>query len=512
MKLMYSDPSHFRWTCGALSAAVAMCAHAASPTAQPVAAMPTPNALVYSVVNLAPGAGVALLNQQGQAAFSTYAFGEFLNGFFDGKRVYRVGPASGGDALVRGLNDLGVVVGQFNDAATPAPFNYRAFTWTVAGGLRALSGPGMGIANAINQRNEAVGAVKGNALYSRAYRWNPDGTALELGPLPASLSEAIAINDSGISIGYADVAQHDSHAVVWDTNGNATDLGTLGGTQSTAQYINRSGQVVGTYYRDGVPGGFLWSRKGGLVKIAPDAPAGVQPTALNDAGDVAVNLQIASNGGDFRFTPFVWSAAQGRRALPLAGASSGSVDAMNNRGGSVGYIDRNGLGPLGRRAVRWQGRTLPSDLNGRLHNAPAGLVLYAGKAINDKGDILAESNAGLVLLRPGLRGSDAPALGPINTDAPEALRRGDRADFTVAFTDTAPSETHTSSASVNDGCAQEPATVREVRGNGVANVYHTFCRTGSFVLKIKVTDRAGNATEAWRAIDVWDPAAAAAPR
>ncbi|UUZ55844.1 hypothetical protein LP419_10370 [Massilia sp. H-1] len=42
-----------------------------------------------------------------------------------------------------------------------------------------------------------------------------------------------------------------------------------------------------------------------------------------------------------------------------------------------------------------------------------GLVLRAGAAINDDGAILAYSNAGLVLLRPGKRGTDAPVLGPV---------------------------------------------------------------------------------------------------
>ncbi|UUZ50362.1 hypothetical protein LP420_10965 [Massilia sp. B-10] len=40
-------------------------------------------------------------------------------------------------------------------------------------------------------------------------------------------------------------------------------------------------------------------------------------------------------------------------------------------------------------------------------------MLRAGAAINDDGAILAYSNAGLVLLRPGKRGTDAPVLGPV---------------------------------------------------------------------------------------------------
>jgi hypothetical protein len=145
------------------------------------------------------------------------------------------------------------------------------------------------------------------------------------------------------------------------------------------------------------------------------------------------------------------------------------------------------------------------DLNGRLYRAPAGLVLYTGKAINDRGDILADSNAGLVLLRPGTRGSDAPVLGPVNTaTATGTPAVGARVDFSVAFMDTGPSETHTATASIDDGCPADMPVVREARGNGEVDVGHTFCRAGDVMIRVKVTDRAGNTTEVHRALTVAD--------
>lgn len=503
MKLMYS-------CAGQVGRACLMVPALAMPWA---AAAPPVDGLRYSVVNLAPGSGVALLNQRGDAAFSTYSAGAMVNGFFDGLRVRGVGPASAADTVVSGLNDLGVVVGQFNDAATPAPFNYRAFSWTVAGGLRPMPGSGTSIARAINNRNQAVGSTKGAAFYGRAYRWNRDGTTLDLGPLPASLSEAVAVNDGGMAVGYADVALHDSHAVVWDTAGHATDLGTLGGSQSIAQHVNGRGQVLGTYYLNGVPGGFLWSRKGGMVPLASDARSGVRTTALNDVGDVAANLQATDDDGIFASTPFLWSAVRGRQLLALGGAARASVDALNNLGGMVGYIERGSADPAHRRAVLWQGMTAPVDLNDRLLRAPAGLVLYAGKAINDKGDILADSNAGLVLLRPGTRGSDAPVLGPLGmVDAAVTPSVGARGEFRVTFTDTGLSETHKAMASVDDGCPLDAPVVREARGNGEIDVCHTFCRAGSITIKVKVTDRAGNATEVHRELTVVEAPVAGAAR
>jgi uncharacterized membrane protein len=292
---------------------------------------------------------------------------------------------------------------------------------------------------------------------------------------------------------------------VWDPSGRATDLGTLGGSQSIAEHVNVRGQVLGTYYLNGMPGGFLWSRNGGIVTIAPDAGAGVRPTALNDGGDVAANVVVTDAGGNYVSTPFLWSPARGRRPLALGGAAHGSAEALNNRTGMVGYVVRGSADPLDRRAVRWQGMAAAVDLNGRLYRAPAGLVLYTGKAINDRGDILADSNAGLVLLRPGTRGSDAPVLGPVNTaTATGTPAVGARVDFSVAFMDTGPSETHTATASIDDGCPADMPVVREARGNGEVDVGHTFCRAGDVTIRVKVTDRAGNTTEVHRALTVAD--------
>lgn len=88
----------------------------------------------------------------------------------------------------------------------------------------------------------------------------------------------------------------------------------------------------------------------------------------------------------------------------------------------------------------WSDVANPVDLNTRLYRAPAGLVLYAANAINDDGAIVADSSAGLVL--------------------------------------------------------------RERRGTGDVSLRHTFCKAGAFTVKIKVTDRAGNATQVQRRVTV----------
>jgi len=104
---------------------------------------------------------MVLLNQRGQVAYSIRSGISPINGFFDGTHRYDIVAPGGRYAVVHGLNDLGVVVGEFDDASTPAPFNYRAFRWTSGTGLRALPGTGTAVAMAINDRNQAVGSIHG---------------------------------------------------------------------------------------------------------------------------------------------------------------------------------------------------------------------------------------------------------------------------------------------------------------------------------------------------------------
>lgn len=317
-------PSH-----AGLLAFAAFCASITSAHAQTATAAATARAapVEYSVVNLGPDAGNAVLNKNGQAAYATWSSGDvnIFNGFFDGKRVHVLGSLGGAYTLVRGLNNHGVVVGESRDALA----NDRAFTWTAARGMRALPGPSLSRANTINDAGQVVGAVRADGPpqlpYTRANRWDANGTLTRLGPAPARLSEARDINESGISVGDSEVQFQDSRAMVWDKAGKATDLGKFGGTQSTATHINASGQVLGTYYhREGRGVGFLWSQKQGMVRIGPDS-GDQYVTALNDKGEVSGNNLVIGTDQTYRYTPFVWSAQRGMRPLPINGALDARV-------------------------------------------------------------------------------------------------------------------------------------------------------------------------------------------
>jgi uncharacterized membrane protein len=504
MMFLPSYKARLQWAGLFVPALTALSAGAAPANAPVESAYPAApvRAAEYSVINLGPDASMTALNQRGQAAFGNPASDAPFNGFFDGSRVYTLGSFGRSFTYLTGLNNRGVVIGSAQD-----PFSDRqAFSWTVAGGMRLLPGTAAD-AFAINDCNQVAGAVDVSGQrppYTRALRWNPDGTMTPLGPLPATFSAAWTINERGMTAGAADDERRYLRATVWDAAGRATDLGALGGPGSTATHINARGQVLGTAYRDRGAIGFLWSRQSGMVQIGPDAGSR-DVSALNDNGEVAGNNQVEDDVPGLHHSPFIWSIRRGMRPLPLAGAPYGRVDALNNRREMVGYVERTAAEWRSRRAVYWKDVANPVDLNTRLYRAPAGLVLYSASAINDNGSILANSNAGLVLLRPGRAGTAAPVLGPIaGATEDDAVTSGDTVDFIVSFVDSAVAESHVASASVDDGCPQPMPSLRERRGLGDVSLRHTFCRPGFATVKVKVTDRAGNATQVQRRLFVLD--------
>jgi hypothetical protein len=455
---------------------------------------------IYTVINLGPEAGeAALLNERGQAAFGSFNADGIKNGFFDGERVHNIGSLGGSYTWVQALNNHGVVTGESEDAEEFS--NILAFTWTVAGGMRALPGTSVSSARAINDRNQVVGQIPAPDVTARAVRWNADRGVMPLGPLPLSLSEGYDINQSGLSTGFADVANGDIHAMLWDRGGRQTDLGTLGGRTAFGEHINDRNEVAGesaNAANDKVLG-FYWSRNSGMVQINVEG-GGVRLVAdLNNRGEV-VGDTVAGE----RSVAYQWTIGRGLVQLPSGSATRSDVFDINNRSEMVGAIERPAGDGGGLRAVRWPALTEPVDLNLHLYRPPAGLVLEAGAAINDNGVILAHSNAGLVMLRPGTHGTDAPVLGPL-VGLPDEIEVGQDLALTLGFVDHNTAQTHTASVNWSDQCASPAPVVSEARGVGEVRLRHRFCAAGFQTVKARVTDSGGQSTEVQRDILVDAP-------
>jgi len=474
-------------------------AASAAATSTPDSAASSSCGCLYSVINLDPdGLAASFLNERGEAAVGSL----FLdtNRFFDGERLIDVVPTgSNRYTWIRGLNNRGVVALE-TAAVTVPPGPTRVFTWTAARGLRALPGSTSATARDINDNNQVVGFVPTTTPgVRRAVRWDPDGRIVNLGPLPLSASEAYTINNNALAGGFADVANGDIHATLWDPAGRVTDLGTLGGGRGFTFFVNERNQAAGSSDNAGdVEYPFFWSARDGLLTIP--APNTV-PADLNERGEVIGFLDNPTG-----VTAYVWSRARGLTVLPRGTALQSNVIDINNQSTMVGSVQRSS-GDY--RGVRWNGATNPVDLTTLLYRPPAGLVVEVATAINDAGDILAYTNAGLVMLKPGTRGTDAPVLGPIAGLPDNAtFNVGQDVRLNLGFVDNARTQTHRASVTWSDGCPSTAPQLRESGGVGEVSFRHRFCAPGVHTITVLVTDSGGRRTEARKSVFVNTPGTA----
>jgi uncharacterized membrane protein len=448
----------------------------------------------YTVINLGPEASAAVLNEHGQAAFSAESFPDTISRFFDGDDIRTIGSLGGGYTSVTGMSSRGMVAGASTGAAETGP---QAYAWTLAGGTRALPGPLPSGARGINNSEEIVGHVSGPDVASRALRWNRDGSVTQLGPALAPYAQANAINLAGYATGVTTGIGADTlpHAVLWDRAGAQTDLTPFAGGLAYGLGINDRNEVAGIIAD--MPfanfNGLFWSRASGAVRI--DAGIDYRFGDINNRGEVVGSAETGAQRKAFQ-----WTLARGVVRLPVAPNLFSHATDINERGEIVGStLLASGDG---RRAVRWPSfMAMAVDLTTRLYRAPAGLVLLEALAINDGGTILANSNAGLVMLRPGLRGTDAPVLGPI-AGLSNVVELGQELALTVNFVDNAWAQTHKASAAWTDGCASPAPTVVEAGGFGQVRLRHRFCAAGVYAVTVMVTDSGGRATELRRQVYV----------
>ncbi|USX26510.1 hypothetical protein NHH73_28820 [Oxalobacteraceae bacterium OTU3CINTB1] len=451
---------------------------------------------LYTVINLGPDPTAAVLNERGQAAFTDDSFPDTVSRYFDGDRIRPIGSLGGGFTYVTALNSHGVVVGA---SASAAEAGGIAYSWTLAGGMRALPGMAPSAAADINDSGEIVGRVTEAGGMVRAIRWNPGGGSTRLGPPLADYSEARAVNKSGYATGVSTGTTGNTvpHAILWDRAGAATDISPVTGGFGYGVHINDRTEVGGLINEGPfAPWKVLfWSRATGTLSI--DAGIDYRPGDLNNRGELVGSGEVGAQRKAFQ-----WSLGRGLVRLPVeASLFSYAVD-INERGEIAGSTLRTTADGHIQRAVRWPSFTaLPVDLTARLYRAPAGLALQEALAINDNGTILAKSNAGLVMLRPGLRGTDAPVLGPV-VGLPVVVELGQELDLTVNFVDNARAQTHQASAAWSDGCPSPAPGVTEAGGVGQVRLRHRFCAVGYYAVTVVVTDSGGRSTELRRTVFV----------
>ncbi|HEY0062424.1 MAG TPA: PKD domain-containing protein [Telluria sp.] len=462
--------------------------------------------ITYRVINLGNGDPIgAYINASGQVAFSVTPDRDSPARavFYDGARFHDVGTLGGAFAYPTGLNNSGVVVGQSANSD-----NYvRSFIWSRARGILdigTLAGNNESWLPSVNNKGVMAGYSTGPAFpYAHAYRWSYASGIEDLGAFTSgvdSVSQGNAINDAGLIAGTSSTAAFDYHAFAWTRAGGMVDIDTLGSHYSAPVAVGAKGQVAGNYFAVGGEGHvFIWTRAGGMRDIGTAGFDGAWMTAMSANGQITGVLTSVTDYAK----AMTWTREGGLINLGTFGGDVSTAIAANNKGQVVG-----GASTLDDfHAFVWTARTGKIDLNRRLRNAPAGLILNAGIAISDNGAIVASSNAGLMLLVPVCGCAGTHTVGPINGAA--LVHAGTPFDAAVSFTADQAGTGHHVIWSWGDGSGDQAGATRAHNGGGSASGNHTFTVPGIYTVTARVTDVAGRSVAVSRDIAVHDAASGA---
>lgn len=458
----------------------------------------------FSVINLGVGETYGpVVNNRGQVAFTASRRAPYRAKFYDGSVVRDLGDLGFPWAYVTGLNDAGQVSG-FADYRQSDSYDYpHAFLWTRRTGMVDLG------ALPEHQRSESVainnsGQVAGTSTARvglepgavHAVRWSPSSGILDLGA-GRGASFAVDINESGDVAAGTSAPEGAELAAVWTPERGMVALGTLGGRGSAAVAINGPGQIAGnSSLANGNRHAFIWTPWRPMVDLGTLGGSESVATDLNDAGQV-VGSSTTANGVRRAFR---WSSAEGMRDLGTLGGPTSSAIDINRRGEIVGRAAvRGGL----EHAFIWNRRLGMIDLNSRIPIAPPGLILGDAAALSDTGEVVAMSNAGLVLLVPGAPRLAAPVGGPLLIRTPVLARVPE--PVTVRFVDANVRDTHRASWSWGDGTGDEAAVVYERNGSGRVLGRHAYRQQGTYNIVLTVTDNTGRVASLTRTVTVCDP-------
>ena len=454
----------------------------------------------YRVINLArnyhtPG----VINDSGQVGFAMAqgADDPLRPYFYDGRRVRDLGTLGGDFGRVTGLNDQGQVTGISRNAAG----DIRSFFWSERRGMidiGVLPGATATWEPAINNRGEITGYSTGEPRpYPHAFRWTFSSGMEDLGGLTSgadAISYGRALNDDGMIVGFSLTPANDYHAFAWTRATGMVDIDSFGSRYSEAVGVSASGQVVGSYRLNDRTRAFIWTRRDGMRDIGA-AGGNSYAYSITAGGRMTGSISPAA-GVSYGMT---WTRATGLVTLATFGGAFSSAIGANDRGQVVGVATTAGNAS---RAFVWTAQEGMVDLNTRLRNAPAGLILETGWAISDKGSIVALSNAGLVLLVPSRVCGCHHTVGPIA--AADLVKVGAPLDASVSFAGEDRAARHHVIWNWGDGSGDHAGATTVRDGNGSATGSHAFASPGMYTVSARVTDLAGNSVTVSRKVIAYD--------
>lgn len=470
----------------------------------------------YRVINVVDGANYrpTNFNASGQIGVSFYTgnFNPDQLFFYDGTSIRDIGTFGGNGAWVIGINDAGELAGGIN---TSGDATVVAYKWNARDGLVGLSDVSRpGQTQPINNRSQVVGS-SGISRGERAVLWSPGEPVRFLQGLPdipLGLNRADAINNAGLIAGQGTVADGTTQAFAWTRKSGYIDIHPAGAASSGAVGVTDDGLIVGNATdASGKVFGFSWTHKAGARRLGTGgfAESIVNRTALLSRGNVAGSVR---SGDISHAAVWIGDATDGLVDLGTFGGPNSLATGVNNRAHVVGVADYT----AGKRtSFIWTRKEGKVDLNKRIRYVPPGLTITYPYAISETGTILADSSAGLVLLKPeeDCAGLQTATVGAI--DAVDMVEVGAVFDVTVGFAAPAVGSGSASGSSARndvkwsfgDGKQSQPGSVRESRGAGQAGASHRYTAPGIYTVSAQVNGRNGLGPTVSRTIVAYDRAA-----
>jgi len=455
----------------------------------------TPARTLYHVTNLGPGdpVGATFINASGHIAYSVELDlgSPVRTWFYDGATLRDIGTLGGTFARATGLTDDGQIAGQSHDRAGQV----RAFIWNRRAGiadLGALDGTNETWEPAINNKGVVAGyATTAGSGAVRAFRWTASAGMEDIGALSNASdrsAQATAINDAGLIAGNSATPAYDYHSFAWTRAGGMTDIDTLGSSYSAPVAVSAKGLVGGNVFlAGGHAHAYAWTRAAGMRDLGAAGRDDSWTVGMSASGRI---VGIVTSHGAYQ-QAMTWTEESGMRDLGTLGGNASAALAANNKGQVVGgAVNKSNE----YHAFLWTAAEGMTDLNRRLHHPPAGLVLYSASAISDKGAIVADSNAGLVLLTPVCGCAGMHTVGPIA--APGVVQPGTLVDAAVSVAGGKPGAQYHVFWSWGDGTGETAGSV----GAGSARGSHTYAQAGMYTVTARVTDLAGNSVAVSRKI------------
>ena len=452
----------------------------------------------YRVINLAPGtiATYPDINAAGHVAFSMINGGRTTGFLYDGASVNNIGSLGGGITYANDLNDAGQIAGtSVNEHGIE-----NAFVWSAGGGMldiRAAPGRGRSYGWAINNRGVVTGSFNDSA---RLFRWSHAGGVEDLGVTPAfAQPSGRVLNDAGLIAGVTTIDDEFTRVFAWTRSSGLVDIDTLGSVESNPVAVGAGGEVAGNRLASWDDGGdrpFLWTRSTGMV----DLGIGRGTTAWVNAMTPGLHIAGGIGYADGRQRAMSWTRRTGMRELGTLGGRTSVARGVNGRGQIVGFAE-NKAGAM--RAFVWSAGGGMLDLNRLLHRAPPTLVLEHAMSINDRGEIVAGSNAGLVLLRPDHGRKSGHTVGPLA--APQTVAVGAPLQASVSFVDGDRIGTRSVDWSWGDGSSGAARRISERGGVASASASHAYSAPGNYTVTATAVDRQGRATVVSQDVEVSGP-------